>query len=140
MQRKVFRGVGAMVVNPFTDRRFLIITKISVERFEFLPHRMIEVDLGLTPSRTDWQHVRVDDRGISADRVPLATAACVSLLEGFHVTSIGGPLGPSRDDLARGCLVGGVYLEDDYFQSVRDRIDLPTNPWPCDDRATYQLT
>ncbi|HEY0987880.1 MAG TPA: hypothetical protein VGD80_12540 [Kofleriaceae bacterium] len=130
-----------MIVQPSTHRRFHVATKITdPQDLDFHPRRTIEVDLGRTPSRTAWGHVRVDDRGIDAKRVPLPGGPCVAQLTGFHVTSIGGYLAVDSDDLVRGCLVGGVYFEDEYFEQVRDRIDVAGNPWPSDGRKTYQLT
>lgn len=143
MQRTMFRGVGVLVVNPITHRKFNVVAKITPSQVvSFDRDRWIEVDLDRMPSTAaSWSEVMVDDRGIDRDRKPLAGGPCVGLLTGYHVTSIGGYVAPGRpDDLMQGCFVGAAYLEDDYFQGVRSKIDLPGNPWPGDGRRAYQLT
>lgn len=142
MERKIFRGVGAVIARPVDHRKFYVVTKITAtQTVSFESDRYIEIDLGLTPSQAPWHQVKIDDRGIDRERRPLAGGTTSALLNGYHVTSIGGYVGPGRpDDLSRGCFVGGVYLEDSYFEEMRDRIDLPGNPWPGDGRKTYQLT
>jgi hypothetical protein len=143
MERKVFRGVGVMIVNPITHRRFHVVAKSTPSQvINFDPARFFEVNLDQTPSRAaSWSDVNVDDRGIDPRRMPLAGGPCVGLLTGYHVTSIGGYVAPDRpDDLIQGCFVGAVYLEDGYFQRVRDKIDLPGDPWPGDGRKPHQLT
>lgn len=143
MERKVFRGVGVMIVNPITHCRFHVVAKITPSQvIRFDPGRCFEVDLDQTPGKAAaWSDVTVDDRGIDPRRMPLAGGPCVGLLTGYQVTSIGGYVAPDRpDDLVQGCFVGAAYLEDGYFQRVRDRIDLPGEPWPGNGRKPHQLT
>jgi len=143
MKRKVFRGLGVVIANPITHRRFHVVAKVAASQIiSFDRDRQFEVDLDRTPSRAaSWSDVRIDDRGIDRERKPLAGGPCTGLMSGFHVTSIGGYVGPGRpDDLVQGCFVGGVYLEDEYFQQVRHKIDIDGNPWPGDGRKPHQLT
>jgi len=143
MERKVFRGVGVVIAGAITHRKFNVVAKIAASQVVDLDRaRHFEVDLDRTPSRAaSWADVMVDDRGIDRDRRPLAGAPCTGLLTGYHVTNIGGHVAADRpDDLVQGCFVGGVYLEDSYFEAVRSRIDLDGNPWPCGGRRPHQLT
>lgn len=143
MERKVFRGVGVVIANPITHRKFEVVAKVAASQVvEFDRKRYFEVDLDRTPSRAaSWADVTVDDRGIDRDRKPLPGGPCTGLLTGYHVTNVGGYVGAGRpDDLFQGCFVGGAYLESNYFEAIRSRIDLADDPWPCDGRKPYQLT
>lgn len=143
MERKVFRGVGVMIANAITHRRFNVVAKVAASQVvEFDRERFFEVDLDRTPSSaSSWAEVQIDDRGIDRDRKPLAGGPCTGLLTGYHITNIGGYVANDRpDDLLQGCFVGGVYIENEYFETIRAKIDLASNPWPCDGRRPYQLT
>lgn len=143
MERKVFRGVGVVITNVISHRKFEVVAKVtSSQVISFDRDRRFEIDLDRSPSTaTAWSDVRVDDRGIDRERRPLAGGPCTGLLTGYHITNIGGHVGADRpDDLLQGCFVGGAYLEDGYFAQIRHKIDLDGNPWPCDGRRPYQLT
>jgi len=143
MKRKIFRGIGAVITAVQTDRRFSVVPRMRhVDATDFSAARHIPIDLDRTPSRAaNWGDVEVDDRGIDARGEFLGCAMSPSQLTGYHVTSLGGYLGPGwAEDLARGPFLGAVFLEDGFFERYRAVIDPPDDPWPTGKLRTYQLT
>lgn len=142
MERKVFRGVGAVIVAVESDRKFDVVVKMSHnDATDFNPGKRIPIDLDKSPSKVaSWNEIEVDDRGIDATGAFLGGAMRPADLRGFHVTTLGGYLGPSSpDDLARGCFVGSVFLEETFFEKQRAKIDVNGNPWPTQGVRSYQL-
>jgi subtilisin family serine protease len=143
MERKIFRGVGAVIATVATDHRFTVVGRMrGIDATDFSADRRIEIDLNATPSRAaSWSNVLLDDRGIDSRGNFLGSAMSPSQLTGFHVTSLGGYVGSEApEDLSRGPFVGAVYLEDAYFRQNRAKLDPPEDPWPTSGLRTYQLT
>ncbi len=146
MERKVFRGIGAVIASVTDDYAFKVFAvvdgkrKVDYTRID----RLIEVDLRLTPGLApQWADVRFDDRGITASGAPQPVAMSPKELKGFAITSLStGPFGQGLGpQLERGCYVGGVYVEDTHFNGLLGRInDDPNDPWPSAGWARYELT
>lgn len=142
MERKIFRGIGAVIAAVESDRRFKVVPRMRyADETNFSATRHIPIDLDRTPSRAaSWSDVEVDDRGIKADGSFLGCAMSPVQLTGYHVTTLGGYVGVrAPDDLARGPFVGAVFLEDAVFARHRAKIDQP-EPWPTSGLRGYQLT
>lgn len=143
MERKVFRGIGAVIASIASDRRFDIVARMKwSEPTSFDVSRRIPIDLDRCPSKAaSWSEIEVDDRGVDAQGEPLGTAMHPAQLPGHQVTALGGYRGKDLpDDLARGPFVGGIYLEDAFFDRHRSKIDRPGDPWPTGGRTPCQLT
>ena len=143
MERKIFRGIGAVIAAVETDLRITVVPRMRyADPTDFDPARRIRIDLGRTPLRaTSWSDVEIDDRGVDASGNLLGSAMSVAQLTGYHITSLGGYVGPGLpDDLARGPFVGAVFLEDSIFARNRTKVDLPEAPWPTSGLRSYQLT
>ena len=142
MERKIFRGIGAVIAAVESDRKFEVAVKMSHnDATDFSPSKRIKIDLDRTPSRAaSWSEIEVDDRGVDASGAFLGGAMRPADLGGFHVTTLGGYLGPGApDDLARGCFVGSVFLEESYFEKHRAKIEAGGSPWPSQGVRSYQL-
>jgi hypothetical protein len=143
MERKIFRGVGAVIAVVETDRRFTVVPRMRFsDPTDFSATRQIPIDLDRTPRRAEsWGDVEIDDRGIDVKGDFLGCAMAPSQLTGYHVTSLGGYTGVGApDDLARGPFIGAVFLEDTVFERNRTKIDLPGERWPTAGLRGYQLT
>ena len=143
MERKVFRGIGAVIAAVETDRRFNVVARMrAMDPTNFRADRHIPIDLDRTPTRaTSWRDVQIDDRGIDERGEFLGSAMFPTYLTGYHITTLGGYLGPrATEDLARGPLAGAVFLEDSYFNQHRAKIDPDDDRWPTSGLRSYQLT
>lgn len=142
MERKIFRGIGAVIVAVESDVRFTVVPKMLYsESTDFSPERHIAIDLSRTPSRAArWTDVEIDDRGIDANGNFLGSAMSPAQLSGYHVTTLGGYMGAGLpDDLLRGPFVGAVFLEDSVFIRNRGKIG-QAQAWPTSGLRSYQLT
>lgn len=143
MERKIFRGIGAVIACVETDRKFTVVPRMRYEDpTDFSAARQIPIDLNRTPSRAaSWADVQLDDRGVGRDGKFLGCAMSLAALTGYHITSLGGYLGTQlSDDLALGPFVGAVFLEEAMFDLHRKKIDRPGAAWPTSGLRSYQLT
>lgn len=142
IERKVFRGIGAVIAAVESDQVFEIAPKVLWKPpTDFSASKRIRIDLDKSPSKAAWSDVEVDDRGVGADGDFLGTAMCPTQLIGFHVTSLGGYRGKGEPpDLKRSPFVGAVYLEDAFFDRHRAKIDPPGDPWPTQGFLPCQMT
>lgn len=143
MERKVFHGVGAVIVSVASDRKFEIVPRMKwSDPTDFDTKRRIPIDLDRCPSKVaSWSEIEVDDRGIDLHGEPLGSAMHPAQLPGYQITSLGGYRGKELpDDIARGPLVGAVYLESSFFERHRAKVSPPDNPWPTGQRKACQLT
>lgn len=142
IQRKIFRGVGAVVVSIKGKTKCGILTILHVQQqmdFSKLP---LEIDLNLSPDEANagncaWDAVIVDDRGVYKDGTPLPPVFDTATLTEYGVTTIG-------PEWPRGASFGGVYLENSFFVSkFKEHIEVsPSQPlctWPSDNYRTYEL-
>lgn len=143
VERKVFRGVGAVIASVETDRKFEIAPKLVWPGpTDFQRSKRIPIDLDRCPSKVGrWSDIQVDDRGVDEQGEFLGSALCPSQLVGYHVTNLGGYAGPGLPEyLSRGPFVGAVYLENAFFEEHRSKIDLPGNAWPTTGVKPCQTT
>jgi len=143
MERKIFRGIGAVITSVETDRKFTVVARMRDEDDnDFSAARRIPIDLDRTPIRSaSWNDIEIDDRGIRPDGAFLGCARSAAALTGYHITSLGGYQAPNLpDDLALGPFVGAVYLEQAMFDRHRSKIDRGVVAWPTPQLRSYQLT
>jgi hypothetical protein len=138
MERKVFHGFAAVVVQASSHRKLKIVWWADAARPPDLdPSKHIDVDLDASPAGLpgNWAAVEVDDRGIDAQRKPLRAEMSLLQLSGYHVTSLGGG---KADGLPRGCMAGVVYLEESRLKAAVTAGKI--GAWPPASLQPYQLT
>lgn len=133
MERKVFLGIGAVVVrylgrsdtNAATDRCLVVADLSMSQRTDYDdPSRWILVDLSRKLSG-GWADAEYDDRGLtgSGDFVQPGVDPISSPVFGFRGTSLG-------DTWPAGASFGGLYVERSLFARLRDRIETRDHAWP----------
>lgn len=139
-QCKIFHGVGVAIAEIQSDTLYSVIGVLSDDAYVDYSNvdLRFSVDMTRTPGRagtTEWSKVLVDDRGIDAEGKELALDL-VPMRFPLAMTSIGAG---SFDDPMRGASIGAVYLERDYFLSIR-RTKLLDWPDPPGDYSLLQVT
>ncbi len=142
IERKIFRAVGAQVVNVQSQTICAIKTLLHVSQAIDFSDLALEIDLARSPSNANagncaWNDVIVDDRGVDEDGNALPPMLDPIGLPDFGATTIG-------PDWPLGATYGAVYLEDSFFQVKFDKfikVDPPQTDciWPAAGYRTYEL-